>query len=446
MKYDTIIHNGTIVTVNRNFDLINDGVICIKDGKIETVSSDPADFSIYQAENMIDAGGGIIMPGLVNTHTHLPMTLLRGIADDLPLFDWLNRHIFPLEAKYMNPENVRLGALLGCAEMLLSGTTTCCDGYFHEYEVAQAALETGIRGVFGQGVIDFPAPGIPDPSDNIKIARLHTEKLGKAPSLVRPSVFCHSPYTCFEDTLKKAKQITRSNNLLFQIHTAETKNEFDMIMSKHGVSPVRYLEKAGILDEMTLLVHSVWVGDDDIRIIAEHGSKISHNPQSNMKLASGIAPVPEFLKSNITVGIGTDGCASNNDPDLFKEMDVAAKIHKVNLLDPTVMNAETVVQMATIKGAEAIGAGNQTGSIEQGKDADIIIIDTGSPHLIPMYNPVSHIVYSAKGSDVRDVLVAGKEVVRNRKLLTIGLDDILDEINRLGALIKKDHVWASMQE
>jgi 5-methylthioadenosine/S-adenosylhomocysteine deaminase len=239
-------------------------------------------------------------------------------------------------------------------------------------------------------------------------------------------------------TLIKAKRITRSNNILFQIHTAETKNEYDMIMSKHGVSPVRYLQKTGILDEMTILVHSVWTDEDDIRIISEHGSKISHNPQSNMKLASGIAPVPEFLKNRITVGLGTDGCASNNDPDLFKEMDVAAKIHKVNLLDPTVMDAGTVIQMATIRGAEAIGLGDQTGSIEKGKDADIIIIDTGSPHLIPIYNPVSHIVYSASGSDVRDVLVAGKLVVSDRKLLSFDLNTTLDRINLLAAQIQKD--------
>jgi 5-methylthioadenosine/S-adenosylhomocysteine deaminase len=438
MKFDTIIHNGTIVTVNRDFDVINDGLICIKDGKIEIVSSRPANYIPSGAKDIIDAKGGIIMPGLVNTHTHLPMTLLRGIADDLPLFDWLNRYIFPLEAKYMNPENVKLGSLLGCAEMLLSGITTCCDGYFHEDTVAQAALESGIRGVLGQGVIDFPAPGIPDPADNIKTAARFAEKWQNASSLIRPSVFCHSPYTCSEETLKKAKRITRSNNLLFQIHTSETKNEFDMIMSRHGVSPVKYLERIGILDEMTLLVHSVWVDEEDIRIISGYGSKISHNPQSNMKLASGIAPVPEFLKNEITVGLGTDGCASNNDPDLFKEMDVAAKIHKADLLDPTVMDAKTVLQMATIKGAKAIGLGDETGSFEKGKQADIIIIDTDSPHLIPMYNPVSHVVYSATGSDVRDVLVSGKITVRDKKILSLNIDDIMSKVNLLGARIKRD--------
>ncbi|MBU1181564.1 MAG: amidohydrolase, partial [Proteobacteria bacterium] len=331
MKYDTIIHNGTIVTVNRAFDVINDGFICIKNGIIEIVATKHASHIPSEAKEIIDANGGIIMPGLVNTHTHLPMTLLRGVAHDLPLSGWLNNYIFPLESKYMNPETVRLGSLLGCAEMLLSGTTTCCDGYFYEDHVAQAVLDSGMRGVLGQGVIDFPAPGIPDPAGNIKAAEIFIDKWKDVSPRIKPSIFCHSPYTCSEDTLRKAKRIAKTNEILFQIHTAETKKELALVQSKHSSSPVGYLDMLGILDEKTLLVHAVWVDGNDIRIISKRGSKISHNPESNMILASGIAPVPEFLKNKITVGLGTDGCASNNDPDLFKEMDVAAKIHKANL-------------------------------------------------------------------------------------------------------------------
>ncbi|MGB5156884.1 amidohydrolase family protein [Desulfobacterium sp. N47] len=442
MKYDLIIHNGIIVTVNKDFEIIKDGIVFINDGKIEEVSSKPKDFVFPQAKEIIDAAGGIIMPGLVNTHTHLPMTILRGIGDDLLLSEWLNNYIFPLEAKYMNPETVRIASCLGCAEMLLSGTTTCCDGYFHEEEVAQAVLESKMRAVLGQGVIDFPAPGIPDPAQNIKTAARYVEKWQNISSLIKPSIFCHSPYTCSENTLKKAKQIASSNNILFQIHAAETKDEFDTIMLKHSVSPLKYIEQTGILDENTLLVHAVWIDGKDIKIISNHNSKVSHNPQSNMKLASGISPVPQLLKEKITVGLGTDSCASNNDPDMFKEMDVAAKLHKVNTYDPTVMDAKTVVQMATIKGAEAIGLGNETGSIEKGKQADIIIIDTDSFHLIPMYNPVSHIVYSATGSDVRDVIVAGKPVVRDKKLLTMNTEEIIDRINHLACRIKKDAIMA----
>jgi len=437
MQFDTVIHNGVIITVNSDFDVIHDGLICIKDGKIEVVSSKPANYAPSGATDVIDAKGGIIMPGLINAHTHLPMTLLRGIADDLPLFDWLNRYIFPLEAKFMNPETVKLCSLLGCAEMILSGITTCCDGYFHEDSVAQALLEAGMRGVLGQGVIDFPAPGIPDPAGNIKSAEQFIAKWRNVSSLIRPSVFCHSPYTCSEETLRKAKQAARSNNVLFQIHASETKNEFDMIMSKHNASPVEYLERIGILDEKTLLVHAVWADEKDVRIIAKHDTKVCHSPQSNMKLGSGIAPVPEYIKEGITVGLGTDGCASNNDPDLFKEMDVAAKIHKVNLFDPTVMNAKTVLRMATVGGARAIGLEDEVGSLEKGKQADIIIIDTDSPHLIPMYNPVSHIVYSATGSDVRDVLVSGKRTVKDGKILSLDIDDIMNKVNKLGFNIKK---------
>ncbi|MFH2043888.1 MAG: amidohydrolase [Pseudomonadota bacterium] len=440
MKYDIIIHNGIIVTVNEDFDIIKDGIVFINDGKIVEVSSKPLNNPLLEAKEIIDAAGGIIMPGLVNTHTHLPMTILRGIGDDLLLSEWLNNYIFPLEAKYMNPETVRVASYLGCAEMLLSGTTSCCDGYFFEEEVAQAVLESGMRAVLGHGVIDFAAPGVLDPANNIKTALNFVQKWQNVSSLITPSIFCHSPYTCSEETLKKAKQIASSRKLLFQIHVAETKDEFDTIMAKHSVSPVKYLEQTGILDKNTLLVHAVWIDEKDIKIISKHNSKISHNPQSNMKLASGISPVPKILNEKITVGLGTDGCASNNDPDMFKEMDVAAKLHKVNVLDPTVMDAETVVKMATIKGAEAIGIGNETGSIEKGKQADIIIIDTDSPHLIPMYHPVSHIVYSATGSDVRDVLVSGKVVVRNKKLLTLDIEDIMDKINLLASKIKKDPI------
>jgi 5-methylthioadenosine/S-adenosylhomocysteine deaminase len=377
------------------------------------------------------------MPGLVNTHTHLPMTLFRGLADDLPLALWLEEFIFPCEAKYLTPETVRLGALMACAEMMLSGTTTCCDGYFFEKDVAAAIYESGIRGVLGQGVIDFPAPGVPDPSDNIENAVRFVEKWLKVSPLITPSIFCHSPYTCSQETLKKAKAASDSKALLFQIHAAETKNEYVRIQTEHHTTPVKYLDSIGILDKNTLMVHGVWLDDDDIEIIAKRRSTVSHNPQSNMKLASGIAPVPSLLTAGVTVGLGTDGCASNNDLDLFREMDTAAKLHKVNLFDPTVMDAETVLKMATIDGAKAIGLDKHIGSLEPGKQADIIILDTNTPHLVPMYNPISHITYSVQGSDVREVMVAGRILVSNKNLLTIDLEDILERLSRLSEVIKK---------
>jgi len=438
MGFDSVIHNGLIITVNSDFDIIENGVICISNGTIHRIEARVPGTPLPEAKEIIDADGGIIMPGLVNTHTHLPMTLFRGLADDLPLARWLDEFIFPCEAKYLTPETIRLGSLLACAEMMLSGTTTCCDGYFFEDDVASAIYESGIRGILGQGVIDVPAPGVPDPSDNIENAVRFVEKWLEVSHLITPSIFCHSPYTCSEATLKKAKAASDSKALVFQIHAAETKNEFARIQTEHHMTPVKYLDRIGILDENTLMVHGIWLDDDDIEIIAKRRSTVSHNPQSNMKLASGIAPVPSLLTAGVTVGLGTDGCASNNDLDLFREMDTAAKLHKVNLLDPTVMDAKTVLKMATRDGAKAIGADKHVGSLEPGKQADIIIVDTHPPHLVPMYNPVSHIVYTAQGSDVRDVMIAGRILVRNKNLLTLDLEDILERLTRFsGSILKK---------
>jgi 5-methylthioadenosine/S-adenosylhomocysteine deaminase len=434
MNFDTVIHNCTVITVNPEFDIIKHGIICIRKGHIEQISAKTHDQKLPNSKKIIDAKGGIVVPGLVNAHTHLPMTLFRGLADDLPLDKWLNEHIFPAERKHINPESVRTGALLGCAEMLLSGTTTCCDGYFLEDHVASAVYDSGMRAVLGQGVIDFPAPGVPDPSDNIKHAETVMEKWQKMSSLISPSIFCHSPYTCSAKTLKKAKDAAKGN--LFQIHVAETKSEWDQIQSEHKTSPVKYLDRIGVIDQNTLLVHGIWVDDTDIEIIARRHAKAAHNPQSNMKLASGIAPVPDLIEAGITVGLGTDGCASNNNLDLFQEMNVAAKLHKVNTLDPTIMDARTVLKMATIEGARAIGLDKKIGSIEIGKLADLIIIDTKNPHLIPMYDPVSHIVYTIRGSDVRDVFVGGKMIIRNKKLLTIDISGVMEKASRLGKTIR----------
>ncbi|MGE0083785.1 MAG: amidohydrolase family protein [Desulfococcaceae bacterium] len=434
MCFDTVIYNGTIVTMNPDAEIFEKGLICIRHGKIEKIFQKMPEYFPETAEK-IDARGGIVMPGLVNTHTHMPMTLFRGLADDLPLDQWLNQHIFPAEAKHINPESVRAGTMLACAEMLLSGITTCCDGYFLEDHVAEAVQEMGIRAVLGHGIIDFPAPGVPHPAENVNTALAFAEKWEGVSLLIRPSLFCHSPYTCSAETLKKAKAGADAHGLLFQIHVSETKAEREQMTNLHGLSPVAYLDKLGILDQNTLLVHCVWVDEKDIEIIAEHGACISHNPESNMKLASGIAPVPQFLKAGITVGLGTDGCASNNNLDLFGEMDTAAKLHKVSTLDPTVMNAHTVLKMATIEGAKAIGLGEQIGSLEIGKSADMIIMDTNQPHLTPMYDPISHIVYAARGSDVRDVMINGKMLVRNRQLCRVNLVRILEKAAEIGKRI-----------
>jgi 5-methylthioadenosine/S-adenosylhomocysteine deaminase len=319
---------------------------------------------------------------------------------------------------------------------LLSGTTTCCDGYFYENTVTEAVQTSGMRAVMAQGVIDFPAPGVPDPKDNLKIPAAFISGWQNRTSLISPSVFCHSAYTCSAETLKKAKALCAANGLLFQIHVAETQNECRQIQNEHQCTPIQYLDRLQILDQNTLLIHCVWLTDEDIEIIASCNACISHNPESNAKLASGIAPVPEILRSGIPVGLGTDGCASNNNLDLFHEMDMAAKLHKAASLDPTTMDARTVVEMATIGGARAIGLGKHIGSLEVGKQADVIIIDTATPHLAPIYHPASHIVYAAKSSDVRDVVVEGQVHVRNRNVLSLDVEEIMARIREIADDIK----------
>ena len=437
MIFDLVIHNGVILTVNREFDIIEDGVVCIKNGEIVKIFSRTTDSPLPEGKAMLDARNGIVMPGLVNTHTHLPMALFRGFADDLPLSVWLNEWIFPAEAKHINPESVRFGALLSCAEMILSGTTTCCDGYFFENVVAGAVDDIGMRGVLGQGIIDFPAPGMPNPADNIKNAMAYAEKYRGLSHLITPSIFCHSPYTCSEETLKGAKAAADSKGILFQIHVAETQDEYVQFQTEHGMTPVKYLDRIGIVDPNTLMVHAIWIDRDDIEIISKRNAKVSHTPESSMKLASGIAPVSDLLKAGVTVGLGTDGCASNNDLDLFREMDTAAKLHKIKTLDSTVMNARTILHMATIGGAKAIGLDDAVGSLEAGKQADIVVVDTCRPHMVPLYNPESQIVYAANGQDVRDVIVSGNILVRDRKLLTVDLEDVLEKVNRISKDIRE---------
>lgn len=444
MKLDLLIFNGIVLIVNPGFEIIEDGIVGIKDGVIQFVEYRIKPISEYDADDFVDANGGIIMPGLINAHTHLPMSIFRGLADDLPLAQWLNEFIFPAEQKHISPDTVRIGTRLSCAEMLFSGTTTCCDGYFYEDEVAAAVLETGLRAVLAQGVIDFPAPGVPDPLKNVEIATAFVKKWKNRSPLLTPSIFCHSPYTCSAETLKKAKQAADSLGVIFQIHVAETQFEIAQSQESTGKSPVQYLDNLGIINENTLISHAVWVNEKEIEIIANQKANVVHCPESNMKLASGVAPVPDMLQPNmlqkgIRVGLGTDGCASNNNLDLFGEMDSAAKLHKVFKNDPTVMDAKTVIKMATIEGANAIGLGDVVGSLEPGKQADIIVIDTNKPHLTPMYHPESHVVYAVHGSDVSDVFVAGRALMRNYVPANLDVDDIMRQAASVGLAVKQNH-------
>ena len=415
--------------------LIKRGAVAISADRIVDVGPEDTLSDRYEAAKAIDARGGIIMPGMVNTHTHAAMSLFRGLADDVPLSNWLNDYMFKAEAKWLNPESVYVGALLSCAEMLLSGTTTCCDGYFFEDAVARAVQEAGMRAILGQGIIDFPAPGVPDPKRNVTEALKFIETWAGETSLITPGLFCHSPYTCSEETLREARKAADKNGALFQIHVAETQKELQEIEQSHGATPIQYLDRIGVLNAETLLVHAIWVNEADITCMADHGLGVSVTTESEMKLASGIAPIPEFLKKGLAVGIGTDGSASNNNLDMFQEMDMCAKLHKVERLDPTVLNAKEVLTLATRSGAEAIGLENQIGSLEKDKKADLIIIDTHKPHLTPLYDPASQLVYAASGSDVRDVIIDGRLVVQDGTLLTFDLEPIVEAVSELGRQI-----------
>ena len=437
MNFDTIIHNGILVTLDKRMPIVPSGWIGVQDGHIRAVESGPPPPA---SGSSIDASGGIVMPGLINTHTHLPMTLFRGLADDLPLMTWLNEHIFPAEASHINADTVHWGTLLACAEMLLSGTTCCCGGYFREDAVARAVTESGMRAVLAQGVIDFPAPGVPDPSQNIAHAEDYAQTwLGRHPRIT-PSIFCHAPYTCSDDTLKAAKAAANRLGILFQVHAAETRFERDQSIQEKGASPVAHLDRLGLLDRRTLLAHCVWIDEADITILAASGCHVTHCPESNMKLASGIAPIPDLMASGVCIGLGTDGCASNNDLSLFGEMGTAAKLHKVATGDPTALDAATVLRMATIDAARAIGLADRIGSLETGKQADIIVLDTRTPHLTPLYHPESHIVYAAGGTDVRHVMVDGNLLVRDRRLTAIDVDAIMGQVNRIARKIQHDHL------
>ena len=422
-----------------SMEVIENPVIGISDKKIvfvDTQKNRPPES--YTAKEVLDMPGSIIMPGLINTHTHLPMTFFRGLADDVPLNKWLNDYIFPAEAKYLNKDTAYYGAMLAIAEMILSGTTTFCDGYFFEDSVVMAAKSTGMRAVCCQGFVDFPAPGIPDPAKNVQIAKSFIAKWKNVSSLICPALFCHSPYTCSPETLKNIKEVARNSKALFLTHLSETIKETQDIKQQYGNTPVRYLNSLGILDDSTVAVHCNFVDEDEIRIFADCGVKVSHNPESSMKLGAGVAPVPEMLKQGVIVGLGTDGCASNNDLDLLLEIDTTAKIHKLKTMNPTAMDAATVLRMATIEGAKMLGIEDKTGSIEAGKYADIIILDTNKPHMIPMYNCYSQIVYSASGADVSASIINGKIVMKDRQLLNMDVSDIMDRVRKIADNIKKD--------
>jgi 5-methylthioadenosine/S-adenosylhomocysteine deaminase len=438
-KLDILITGGTLLTMAAPAEIIEEPLIGIKDGKILFVEKrDLPSGHTPEAREVIDALGCLVLPGLVNTHTHLPMVLFRGLADDLPLMAWLNDHIFPAERRFINRETVYTASRLAIAEMILSGTTTFCDGYFFESSVAWATIASGMRGVVSQGFIDFPSSDPTDISGHAAVAENFMKKWRDRSPLVTPALVCHSPYICLPETLRTIKAVTRRHDSLFLIHLAETREEVALLKERYGKKPTQHLHDLDLLDKATVAAHCIWLEEDELDLLAQFGVKVTHDPESNMKLGAGVAPVPEMLRRGIDVGLGTDGCASNNNLDLFGEMGMCAKLHKVFTADPTVMQAERVLEMATLGGARVLGMSDQIGSIAPGKCADIILVNMNKPHLTPLYHPFSHLVYAASGADVKTSIIGGKVIMRDRHLLTIDLNEVMSEVRRIGEVIRHE--------
>ncbi|RJR32651.1 MAG: amidohydrolase [Deltaproteobacteria bacterium] len=429
MDADWLIHNALVLTLEPGAAPILDGFVAIKGSKIAAVGSAAPPASLPPARRLLDAQGSLVLPGLVNTHCHAAMVWFRGLADDLPLQKWLQDFIFPLESGWLDGDKVYLGTLLAAAEMIRGGITTVADSYFYEAEARRALAEAGLRAVAAQGVLDFPIPGVPDPRDNLKAA-LDFMDSGEdfAPDLITSTLFCHSPYTCGPETLKRAKAITRQRGLPFFIHLAETRQEVEELRGKTGLAPGAYLESLGLLDESTVAVHCVWLPPEDLDLLARRGVKVSHCPESNLKLAAGAAPIPELLAKGVMVGLGTDGAASNNDLDLFGEMSLAARLHKVWRHDPTVLPAAQTAALATREGAGVLGLGEITGTLTPGKAADLVVLDLNQPHLTPLFDPYSHLVYAARAADVRQVMAAGRWLLSDRQLTTLDWPEIAGRI------------------
>ncbi len=417
-RVDLIVRGGAVVTMDKDFRVIERGAIAVRGNRIVEVGDEADIARRYVARRYIDARGRIVIPGLVNAHTHIPMTLFRGLADDLALDEWLMKYIFPAEARNVTEEFVRAGTKLGLVEMIRGGTTTFCDMYYFEDAIADETARAGVRAVLGETVIDFPAPD----NKTHEAAMAYTTRFinkWRANALITPAFAPHAPYTVSEAHLNNVRQAAERLNAPILIHVAETKKELDDSLRDKNASPVAYLARINFLSSRVIAAHVVHTNANDIALLKQNGVGTVHNPQSNMKLASGVAPVPQMLASDLPLGLGTDGAASNNDLDMWGEIDTAAKLHKVASGDPRVVTARQAFAMATINGARALHLEREIGSLEKGKRADIVIVDTDAAHQTPRYDLFSSLVYATKATDVRTVIIDGRTVMLDRRLLTL---------------------------
>jgi 5-methylthioadenosine/S-adenosylhomocysteine deaminase len=432
---DSIYTARYVVTMNARHDLIDDGAVAVRGQRIVGVGKRADIEKQFQARQHINRPDAILMPGLINTHTHAAMSLFRGIADDMVVQDWLTKFIFPAEAKNVTADFVLWGTRLACLEMMLSGTTTFVDMYYFEDSVAKAAKEAGMRGILGETMIRFKSPDAPTPKDMLRLTEKFLDEYQGDP-LIIPAVSPHAIYTNDDADLQAARALANKFHAPLVMHLAEAKSEYDDAVRTRHMTPTRLVESLGVLDGWTLVAHAIYLDPADIEILKAHGTGVAHCPSSNMKLASGIAPVVKLLALGVPVGIGTDGPAgSNNDFDMMEEMNLAADLQKVATGDPTVLPAEQAVAMATIIGARAAGLDKEIGSLEAGKRADLITLRLDRPHAVPLYNVYSQIVYALKGSDVQDTVVDGKPIVRDGRSLTLEPAPILAKAKEYAAKV-----------
>src|SRR5687768_8702380 len=430
-----VVTGGTVVTVDATRRVIPNGAVAIDGADIVAVDTADAVAKQFRGTDTIDATGQLVLPGLINTHTHAPMVLYRGLADDLALMEWLEKYIFPAEARTVSPEFVRAGTRLAALEMIQSGTTTYADMYYFEEEIARETKAAGLRGVLGQTVIRFPVADARTPKEALTRAEAFI-KAFKGDPLITPAVAPHAMYTLDAATLRAARDLSRRYGVPTLIHVAETRDEVKNAQEQFKMSPVAYLDNLGFLGPGVLAAHGVWVTEPEILVLQARGVGVSHNPESNMKLASGTAPVPAYLKAGVALGLGTDGAASNNDLDMFEAMRVASLLHKLQTGDPRVVSAREALEMATIRGARALGMERRIGSLEPGKHADIIAVSVTGARQTPLYDPISHLVYVARGDDVVTSIVHGKTLMRNRKVLTLNESRVLEDARNWAAKVR----------
>ncbi len=436
-RVDVLVTGGTVVTMDAERRVIENGAVAIRGERIVAVGPAAELEKSYRARRRIRANGRLILPGLINTHTHAAMSLYRGVADDRTLEDWLKNYIFPLEAKHSTADFVYWGTLLAAVEMLRGGTTTFVDMYYHEDEVARAAEKAGIRAVAGETVLDFPTPDSKTPADGLRYAEEFIRRW-QGHALVTPAIAPHSAYTCSAETLKASAELARRTGAPLLIHLAESQGEMEDVRRKHGQRPVAYLAGLGVFDVPTLGAHCIFVGPADRKTLGEKGVGCAHNPTSNMKMASGVSPVPELRAAGVAVGLGTDGPAgSNNDFNLWEEMDLAAKLAKVTSDDPTVLNAAEALALATIEGARAVRLEKEIGSLEAGKRADLILVRRDAPHAVPFYDVYSQVVYSLKASDVETTVVNGRVVFERGRVTTLNEREVFRQAEGFAAGVRE---------